>query len=488
MQKRARDTHDDGDDQRESITVGRPLIIQRFGANAVNRWSRSKLIVFLTALPDIFPINWRNDPTYVQPLLSAFANAIEGPEAVLNLADLSGDQAYERVLGNREAGNLMATIQAHYRNLLRQPNAESQRTIDQLRSQLPLNSAAGMPIARALSRLAPDADADTSWIFDLLREATMAFLDVRMRQLRMFSRFGADGRQQFVTPIPATAGMRMELVNGLIHASNLRLDALLSQYGGSPTMGVDWPKYIDGIDSYVYARGNINEGRGYNLARNSMQTIHNNYFLPYANSVKLLVVFARTHQGAVPDPNLIATADQCLAALKAECETCQLGNRIRCSRLRNPRDHQIRAQDLKGNNLGAPGQGRKQLSIIHLGANHSGQDLKGNRLNGKGLQDNRPSGKGLRNIPLSGKDLKDHRLNGKDLRDHRLSGKLLRDKHLSFKDLRDHRLSGKDFNQLGDEEVRGQDLRCIDFFGLPLDQLLYFGLVFSRLYEIFLTM
>lgn len=231
MQKRARDPHDDGDDQRESITVGRPLIIQRFGANAVNRWSRSKLIVFLTALPDIFPINWHNDPTYVQPLLSAFANAIEGPEAVLKLADLSGDEAYERVLGNREAGNLMATIQAHYRNLLRQPNAESQRTIDQLRSQLPLNSAAGMPIARALSRLAPDADADTSWIFDLLREATMAFLDVRMRQLRMFSRFGADGRQQFVTPIPATAGMRMELVNGLIHASNLRLDALLCELG-----------------------------------------------------------------------------------------------------------------------------------------------------------------------------------------------------------------------------------------------------------------
>lgn len=212
----------------DNFMYGRVKIRSRHGANQVRRWPRDKILLFLKDLPADFDEQWSQNPAFTQPVEQALRDAIEGPDAMMNLNELGAEPDCARVLGNEAAGRLLEPIFGKHRQLEVSGSATRER-VDRIKRHLPLVPEGNGAMDGKLATLAPDAS-NADWLFDLLRNASRMWLDVRFRHLRDVGRYTADGGLDSRTVrLPPTLQVRGELINGMVHGGDVRMDALMCQ-------------------------------------------------------------------------------------------------------------------------------------------------------------------------------------------------------------------------------------------------------------------
>lgn len=210
-----------------NLMYGRFKIRNRHGASQVRGWSRDKILLFLKDLPTTFDDQWAQNPAFTQPVSQALRDAIEGPDAVMNLTELGAEQDCGRVLGNEAAGRLFEPIFGSHRQIEASGGASRER-INQIQRHLPLLPGGRGVMDGKLATLAPDTS-NADWLWDLLRNASRMWLDVRFRNLRDIGRYNAEGKNAAGVRLPSTLIARAELVNAMVHGGDLRMDALMCQ-------------------------------------------------------------------------------------------------------------------------------------------------------------------------------------------------------------------------------------------------------------------
>lgn len=213
----------------------RNKILNRFGADKVKTWNRDKVILYLQNLPKTFDSQWDQNPQFTQPLLQALRDALEGPDAVVNLTELGAAAGCNRVLGNADAGRVFAAIYSNHRGLLTSNTSVKER-VRKLERQRPVindNAWEEKGMWNGFKRLCPDSD-QAEWVWDLLRIASRKWMDVRFRNLRNSVRVDSNGDQRKPADIPKEPFGNLDkgnMVNTFIHGGDLRLDALMLQLG-----------------------------------------------------------------------------------------------------------------------------------------------------------------------------------------------------------------------------------------------------------------
>ncbi|KAL2272147.1 hypothetical protein FJTKL_07588 [Diaporthe vaccinii] len=334
-----------------SAIYDRAKVWNKYGADRVKTWSRSKIILYLPNLPSTFDSQWDQNPNFTVPLFQALRDALEGPDAVVDLTGLGADQGYNRVLGNRAAGRLFATLYGHNRRLFASKKSAIQN-LKRIEGQRPIadkQHTEEQALWQSLLRLDPDVD-KASWVWELLREASRRWMDTRFRNLRMNARRYNDGTPRDVSDLPTQpfgTAARVEIINTFVHGGDLRLDALMCQlnfgparhrnrgygpymeelfeyyYGMSSEVGIwlsenalqesrgaDWMNYVYTINAYVIARDAMLGNRGRNYSTVSFGDIHEQLFFPYSQRVADLVNFAKDNPNRDVDANLVAEADR----------------------------------------------------------------------------------------------------------------------------------------------------------------------------------
>lgn len=207
-------------------TYPRHKVWNEYGAGNAKAFSRGTVVLFLENLPETIDEQWEQNEAITQPLLQAFRDAIEGPEAVVNLTRLGASPFYNRVLGNAEAGKLFETLHAARQGLLTSSSSFGNR-LAQVKKFLPVNQGRMLDRLRAL---APDETADSSgWLWELLASATRSFMDVRVRHLNRQAAYHPDGvlyetKQANPTQEEDSMPEYVEMTNGFVHGGDIRLE------------------------------------------------------------------------------------------------------------------------------------------------------------------------------------------------------------------------------------------------------------------------
>lgn len=234
----------------------RGKVWNKFGAATVKTWNRDKVILYLPNLPTTFDSQWGQNPNFTVPLFQALRDALEGPDAVVNLTGLGADRSCDRVLGNEDAGRLFATLYADHRRLY-----TSRNRLNSVELGRPITNkqhSEEQALWQALNRLVPDVNHGNSrWLWDLLREASRKWMDTRFRNLRNNARLYNDGTPRATIDLPrqpfATAA-RVEMINSFIHGGDLRLDALMCQleYGTARYRDRAYNRYLEELFQSYY--------------------------------------------------------------------------------------------------------------------------------------------------------------------------------------------------------------------------------------------
>lgn len=236
-------------------TYPRHKVWNEYGAGNARAFSRDKVILFLKELPETIDDQWEQNEAITQPLLRAFRDAIEGPEAVVNLTRLGAPPEYTRVLGNANAGQLFEALHAARQGLLTSSTSFDNK-LALVKSCLPVNQ--GHMLDR-LRTLAPDETANSSgWLWEFLRTAVRSFMDVRVRHMNKQAAFNEDGlpwdatRRNRITE-PAEMPEYVEMTNGFVHGGDIRFDALMSELGfGNARYGLGYDNYLRALFRRMY--------------------------------------------------------------------------------------------------------------------------------------------------------------------------------------------------------------------------------------------
>lgn len=243
------------------VTVGKLKIRNVYAAHNVRNWKRDKIILYLPNLPKVTgtSLELRDNDEIRKMAVEELKKAFEGPDAVMDLTALGADSDCTRVLGNEDAGRLFQALHSTHKDLLTSRTSTG-KILRQATSRLTLvknSSRSGGRMWESLNRLAPDMD-KSDWIWDLLRQTSRCWMDTRFRVLRNSLRRDEDGKF-FPTGIPSIEGptglgTRVDLVNGMIHGGNLRLDALMCQlrFGSTRYLYKDYDSYMEDCFKMYY--------------------------------------------------------------------------------------------------------------------------------------------------------------------------------------------------------------------------------------------
>ncbi|KAG6364396.1 hypothetical protein INS49_005997 [Diaporthe citri] len=266
------------------------------GKKLVEETIRKNVLLYLQKLTDEEATNPAGN-SFQGKLSSAVAGALDpvvGPEAVADLSSYGFQDL--TVFGNRGAGELMAGLLSIVDDGGEQRLAQMQRSLDdetdkrvqaenalaQLQQLIPISDVGQQNLASDLEALEQPVQ-DAAWLYDILWNACLLWMDARLRQLRSYQRhlevnpaepWGADGRAR--------------MINARMHGGNLRVDALmaalnfgyyrhhdaqydgyirtafqkmyklsiadglwLAKHGNDIARNVDWPQVIGFIDKFV---------------------------------------------------------------------------------------------------------------------------------------------------------------------------------------------------------------------------------------------
>lgn len=236
-------------------TYPRHRVWNQFGAGNAAAFSREKVVLYLKNLPEVIDDQWEQNEAITQLLLQAFRDAIEGPEAVIDLTRLGAPPSCNRVLGNADAGQLFEALHAARQGLLTSSSSFGNQ-LALVKQCLPVNQ--GHMLDR-LRTLAPDETANSSgWLWEFLRSAVRNFMDVRVRHMNKQAGYNEDGlpwdenRRNRITE-PDNMPEYVEMTNGFVHGGDLRFDALMSELGfGNARYGQGYDNYLRALFRRMY--------------------------------------------------------------------------------------------------------------------------------------------------------------------------------------------------------------------------------------------
>lgn len=238
----------------------RSRIWNKYGADNVKRWNRDKIILYLPNLPKTFDSGWDQNPQFTEPLFQALRDALEGPDAVMNLAELGAHPSLTRVLGNTDAGKIFARIHTQQRSLSTSSTSYKTRLekTEGQRALVDTQDPEEQGMWQGLQRICPDMDR-SDWVWELLRTASRKYMDVRFRNLKANNRYYNDGTlraSQHLPREPSDTGTRTSIMNNFfIHGGDLRFDALIWSLDFGTARYKHWGNekaYMDGLFEYYY--------------------------------------------------------------------------------------------------------------------------------------------------------------------------------------------------------------------------------------------
>lgn len=247
----------ENDPLRYNYMSGRTKIKNQHGANTVASWRRNNLLLFLTNLPTISE-NWYQDPAYTAAAIQAIRDATEGPDGIMDLSSLGARDGLERVLGNAPAGQLCEAIRQRSRQVAAS-SAKYSRELPQVYASLPVNPRLTDRVSTNILRLAPQG-IGANWVWELLRQATRTWWDVRYRALRESTLRNSQGDRENMVPyeeLPLYVGYHADHINALIHGGDIRLDAFLCQleYSDERYGSPDYVQYLERMFRHLYGMG-----------------------------------------------------------------------------------------------------------------------------------------------------------------------------------------------------------------------------------------
>lgn len=206
------------------------------GKKLVEQTIRNNVLLYLEKLTNEEATNPAG-VSFQGKLSSAVAGALDplvGPEAVADLSSYGFQDL--TVFGNKGAGELLAVLLSMLDDGGVQQLGEMQQSLDQetgLRQQaedalarlqqlIPLSDAGQQNLASDLEALEQPVQ-DAAWLYDILWNACLLWMDARLRQLRSFQRHIESN-----PPEPGSADSRAKMINLRMHGGNLRVDALMA--------------------------------------------------------------------------------------------------------------------------------------------------------------------------------------------------------------------------------------------------------------------
>lgn len=218
----------ENDPWRYNYMYDRTKIKNQHGANTVASWRRNNLLLFLTNLPNVNE-NWYQNPAYTEAAIQAIRDATE-PDGIMDLTSLGARDGLERVLGNAPAGQLFQAIRERSLQVAA-TSAKYSRELPQVYAGLPVNPRLTDRVSSNLMKLAPQG-IRANWVWELLRQASRTWWDVRYRTLRESTQFNSEGQRENMVPfeeLPMFVAYHADQINALIHGGDIRLDAFLCQ-------------------------------------------------------------------------------------------------------------------------------------------------------------------------------------------------------------------------------------------------------------------
>lgn len=217
------------------------------GKKLVEETVRNNSLLFLERLKDEEAKNTAGT-SFQAKLAAAAAGAMDpvvGPEAVIDLSTYSFEDL--TIFGNKEAGQLMAgllsLIDDGGNSRFDEMKQEMQKGLDEkdkqlekekehkekvenslayLQALIPISQSGQRGLATRLEAL--DSDKDAGWLYGILWNSCLQWMDTRLRQMRAY------GDHLKIKPMePLSLSERSQMLNIRVHGGDLRVDAIISQ-------------------------------------------------------------------------------------------------------------------------------------------------------------------------------------------------------------------------------------------------------------------
>lgn len=217
-------------DEHPAVQTDRSKILRGAeGRKIVRETIRNNVLLFLEELEDDEAQNPAG-ANFQSKLLSAVASALDpnlGPQFYTELSDY-GFEGLE-LFGNRDASDLITPLL----NLVDETQKELdtktenkarvEKTLAYLQTLIPVSQAGQQGLAARLEALDSDADADAGWLYGILWNACLQWMDARLRQQRSHG-IHIEKRAR---PQPPHVKERNQMINTRVHGGDLRVDAVM---------------------------------------------------------------------------------------------------------------------------------------------------------------------------------------------------------------------------------------------------------------------
>lgn len=199
------------------------------GKKIVRETVRNNVLLFLEKIKDEEAKN-PSGANFKSTLSSAVASALDpnlGPQFYTELSDY-GFEGLE-LFGNKDASNLITPLL----NLVDETQKELdektenkarvEKTLAYLQTLIPVSQAGQQGLATHLEAL--DSDADAGWLYGILWNSCLQWMDARLRQQRSYGMHIKNRAR----PEPPNISKRNQMINTRVHGGDLRVDAVICQ-------------------------------------------------------------------------------------------------------------------------------------------------------------------------------------------------------------------------------------------------------------------
>lgn len=216
-------------DEHPSVQTDRSKILRGAeGKKIVRETIRNNVLLFLEKLKDDEAKN-PSGAQFQSKLLSAVASALDpnlGPQFYTELSDY-GFEGLE-LFGNKEASNLITPLLNLVDETQKQLDTKTEikarveSTLAYLQTLIPVSQAGQQSLAQRLEAL--DSDADAGWLYGILWNSCLQWMDARLRQMRSYGNSTKNQEQE-----PPNFDIRNRMINIRVHGGDLRVDAVICQ-------------------------------------------------------------------------------------------------------------------------------------------------------------------------------------------------------------------------------------------------------------------
>lgn len=235
------------------VAMGRAKIRKgKGGKKLVEETIRNNVLLFLEKLKDEEATNTAGNG-FQGKLAQAAAGAMDpvvGPEAVIDLSTYSVEDL--TIFGNKQAGQLMAGLlsliddggeskfdemkqelqkaleQKEERlNKEKEHNEKLENSLAYLQALIPISQSGQQGLAKQLEAL--EGDDDSGWLYGILWNCCLQWMDTRLRQMNMYGNHVKQKLKENKPMEPPHLRERTGMLNGRVHGGDLRVDAVISQ-------------------------------------------------------------------------------------------------------------------------------------------------------------------------------------------------------------------------------------------------------------------